>query len=157
MPLFRAKVRRQRDGRFRVDLEPFERDLLRTLPGYLRDLLATDDPSLERLFPPAYLGDEERDQEYRRLMRGDLMGSHLTSLDVLEETLDAADLDEEQLVAWMGALNDLRLVLGTRLDVSEDMGDEPFPEDDPRAPEFALYAYLTMLQDSVIEALSSAL
>ncbi len=157
MARFGMRVRRTRDGRFKVDLEPWERDLLRTLPGQLRDLLATDDPALERLFPPAYLADDERNDEYRRLMRSDLLASRLSSLDVLEATVDATELDEEQVVAWMGAINDVRLVLGTRLDVSEDMGPEPFDDDDPRSPAFALYGYLAMLQEWIVRALSGAL
>ena len=64
-------------------------------------------------------------------------------------------VDENQLHAWSTALNDLRLVLGTRLDVTEDM-DEVDPED-PRAPAFALYGYLTWLQGEIIEALAAAL
>ena len=152
MPLFDRRIRRRRDGRYAIGLERWERDLLRTLPGQLRDLLATDDPALERLFPPANLTDDERNDEYRRLMRGDLLSSRLSSLDVLEETVDAETLDEEQLVAWMGAVNDVRLVLGTRLDVSEDM--DPIDADDPEAPAFAVYDYLTWLLGQIIDALA---
>jgi len=60
-------------------------------------------------------------------------------------------LDEEQLLAWMGSLNDLRLVLGTRLDVSEDMTGP-----DPGHPEAALleiYHYLGFLLEEVLVAL----
>ena len=161
MAFLGIKVRRQRDGRYRVDLDPWERGLLRSLPGTLRDLLETDDPALERLFPTAYLGDDEatraRNDEYRRLMRSDLLARKQSALDVLEETVDAETLDEEQLVAWMGAVNDVRLVLGTRLDVSEDMGLDPFDDDDPRAPAYAVYVYLAELQEWIVRALSSAL
>lgn len=151
------KVRPLRNGRFRIDLDPDERGLLRTLPGQLRDLLATDDPALERLFPPAYLDDPERAEEYRRLMRSDLLSSKLSSLDVLEATVDRTELDEDELVAWMGALNDVRLVLGTRLDVSEGMDEDAFADDDPRRPAYALYGYLGYLQEWVVRALSTAL
>ncbi len=152
-----GKVRRTRDGRYRVDLEAWERDLLRSLPGQLRELLAEDDPALERLFPPAYLNDDERNDDYRRLMRDDLLAHRLSSLDILEATVDERDLDEEQLLAWMGSINDVRLVLGTRLDVSEDMGEEPFAPDDPRAAAFAAYSYLAYLQEWIVQALSSGL
>lgn len=161
MAFLGIKVRRQRDGRYRVDLDPWERDLLRSLPGQLRDLLQTDDPALERLFPTAYLGDDEetqrRNDEYQRLIRGDLLARKQSALDVLEETVDAEVLDEEQLVAWMGAVNDVRLVLGTRLDVSEDMGEDPFDDDDPRAPAYGLYVYLAHLQEWIVRGLSSSL
>ena len=154
---FGAKIRRTRNGDYTVDLETWERDLLRTLPGQLRDLLSSDDPALERLFPPAYLNDDERNDDYRRLMRDDLTNHRLSSLAVLEATLDEKRLDEDQLTAWMGALNDLRLVLGTRLEVSEDMYDQELDEDDPRGPGFALYSYLGYLQETVVLALSSGL
>lgn len=159
MPIFGPppKVKRSRDGTYAVTLETWERDLLRTLPGQLRDLLASDDPALERLYPPAYVGDDERNAEYVRLVKGDLERRRLTSIDVMESTIDATRLDEEQLVAWMGALNDLRLVLGTRLDVSEDPLEDQVAEDDPRAPAFALYGYLGFLQETVVAALSSGL
>ena len=158
MGLFRSpKIKRTRDGSYAVSLEAWERDLLRTLPGQLRDLLATDDPALERLYPPAYVDDDERNDEYQRLMRGDLTNRRMTAIDVLESTIDATTLDEEQLTAWMGAVNDLRLVLGTRLDVTEDPLEDQVDEDDPRAPAFALYGYLGYLQETVVQALSSAL
>ena len=157
MALFGMKVRPLRNGRFRLDLDADERALLRSLPGQLRDLLATDDPALERLFPPAYLSDDERNEEYRRLMRGDLLSSKLSSLDVVEATVEATELDEEQLVAWMGAVNDVRLVLGTRLDVSEDMDRDAFAEDDPRYPAWLLYVYLAELQEWIVRALSTRL
>ena len=158
MGLFSSpSIKRSRDGTYAVSLETWERDLLRTLPGQLRDLLATDDPALERLYPPAYVDDDERNDEYQRLMRGDLERRRMTSIDVMEATIDATTLDEEQLVAWMGAVNDLRLVLGTRLDVTEDPLEDQVDEDDPRAPAFALYGYLGHLQELVVAALSSAL
>lgn len=152
---FGARIRPTPTGEYTVDLEMWERDLLRTLPGQLRDLLASDDPALERLFPPAYLDDDERNDEYRRLMRDDLTDARLSSLAVLEATLDEKQLDEAQLTAWMGALNDLRLVLGTRLEVTEDMYDDEFDDDDPRSPGLALYSYLGYLQENVVQALSS--
>ena len=155
--MFGSRIKRTRSGHYEMRLDPWERNLLRSLPGQLRDLLATDDPALERLYPPAYSSDEEKNEEYTRLMRGDLTARRLTSIDVMEETIDAQRLDEDQLAAWLGALNDLRLVLGTRLQVTEEMYEEALPEDDPRAPAFALYAYLGVLEEQVVEALAGAL
>src|SRR3954469_23694181 len=158
MPLFaRPKFRRGSDGTYAVNLEPYERELLRSLPGQLRDLLATDDPALVRLYPPAYLTDASANEEYLRLTRGDLTSRRLDALEVLESTVDADRLTQEQLSGWMGALNALRLVLGTRLDVSEDDYGVEVPDDDPEAPAWAVYGYLGWLQEAVVEALSSAL
>ena len=55
----------------------------------------------------------------------------------------------------MGAVNDLRLVIGTNLDVCED--DGPLDPDDPDAPACAVYGYLTGLLDDIVSALADGL
>jgi hypothetical protein len=72
---------------------------------------------------------------------------------VVEETLHVERLEEEQLLGWMGALNDLRLVLGTRLDVSEET-DPLLDPDDPDQPAMAIYAYLGYLLETIVEAVA---
>jgi hypothetical protein len=134
-----------------------ERDLLRSLPAQLRELLGSDDPSLRRLHPPAYGDDPEREAEYRRMVRDDLLRDRREALDVMESTIDADTLDRDQLGAWLGSINDLRLVLGTRLEVTEDLSEEGVPDDDPRAPAFALYGYLGWLEEQLVDALAREL
>ena len=151
------RIRRARRGGYEVHLPPEERALLRSLPGPLREVLGTADPSLRRLFPPAYAGDPDRNAEYEALVRQDLTAERLRALTVLEDTAEAERLDEEQLSGWMRAINDLRLVLGTKLDVTEDMTEEDLPDDPDEARMFAVYGYLTALQWEVVEALSVAL
>ncbi len=151
-----ARIERRR-GEIRLRLPEHERDVLRQLPGQLRDLLGTDDDDLRRLFPPAYGDDEEANAEYRRLTRGQLLEGRMRALRVLEETVDSERLDEAQLEAWVGALNDLRLVLGTRLDVDESIYASEISPNDPRAPELALYAYLSWLQEQAVAALAAGL
>ena len=148
-------IRRTRDGTYRLQLSPEERDALRTLPGQLRELLGTDDPSLHRLFPPAYHDDPERDAEYRHLMREELVNRRLESLGVVEETIDAELITEEQLMAWLKVINDLRLVIGTRLDVTEDrdLTPETVAPDDPRLPLIVQYWFLLYLLDGTLRAL----
>lgn len=152
---FRRPFRRTRKGDFNLTIPPDERDVLRQLPDQLRELLTTDDPSLRRVFPPAYPDDEELEAEYRKFMADDLLDRHNGALEIMRDTIDQDRLDEDQMVAWLGALNDLRLVLGTRLDVTEDLDPTALADDDPRHPAFALYHYLTWLQGELIEALSS--
>ncbi len=129
---------------------------MRSLPGQLRELLGSDDPALYRLTPPAYdkPDDLELEDEYRRLMGDDLLERHKAALDVMETTVDRERLTEDEVHAWLGALNDLRLVLGTRLDVTEDLDVGSIPPQDPRQPAFALYHYLTWLQDEAVSALT---
>ena len=156
------RVKRSRRGGFELKIPPQERQLLRSLGPELRELLvhqaATaqpgEDPALDRLFPVAYPTDDDRQTEYRLLVHDELLSSHLAALAVLEETADAERLDEDQLLAWMRALNEVRLVLGTRLDVTEEGDERPVDRNDPRAGAFAVYDYLTYLQGEVIEALS---
>ncbi|MEO7443065.1 MAG: DUF2017 family protein [Acidimicrobiales bacterium] len=154
------RIKRAANGRIKVRIRDEEREILGDLPGQLRELMdeGTDDPSLRRLFPPAYLADQEQDQEreYQRLMGDDLRTRHLANLAILERTAEDEELSEEDAAGWLAALNNLRLVIGTRLDVSEDMDDAIDP-DDPRAPGLALYHYLSLLTQQLVDALSEAL
>lgn len=158
--MIRRRVRRNRHGQFEVRLDPPERDLLRSLAPQMREVIDdrnAGDPSVARLFPPAYRDDKdaERESEFRLLAGDELRTSHLAAMTTLEESADAERLDEEQLLAWMRAINDVRLVLGTRLDVTEEGHERPTDLSDPRAPAFAVYDFLTWLQGEIIDALSS--
>ena len=156
----RSRIERTGRGDFLVRLEPQERELLRTLPAQLRELLAEGDeadPSVRRLFPPAYVGDEEHEDEYRRLMGDDLREHHLQAIAIMEATIDQEQLAEGELAAWLSAIHDLRLVIGTRLDVSEDEDSGAVGPDDPRAPGLTLFTYLSVLEQQVVEALASSL
>lgn len=121
--------------------------LLSLLPQ-LRDLLTMDDPIAKRVFPVAYAEDAERDREYQQLVRDDLLESRLAAIDLIEETIDAKEIDVEHLEGWITAINSLRLVLGTRLDVSEDTHE--VDPDDPDAPLFAVYDYLAWMLEQAV-------
>jgi hypothetical protein len=123
----------------------------------MRELLelTTDDPSLRRLFPTAYHDDPDRDREYQQLARDELLERRLAALDVVESSARRRELTNDELSGWLTALNDLRLVLGTRLDVSEDLVD--IDADDPDAPALAVYGYLGMLLDEAVQALAEDL
>lgn len=150
----KRRIRRDRNGTFAINLPDEERELLTELPAQLRELLAEGDASsLRRLFPAAYHLDAEKDAEYHRLVREELVANRVARAEVLESTAHATVLTEEQLLSWMGAINDLRLVLGTQLDVSED--DEPVDADDPRAGHYGLYHYLGFLLENVLRALNA--
>jgi len=148
------RIKRTRRGEYLLRLPEGEREVLRSLPAQLRQLLSTDDASLRRLFPPAHADDPLANAEYTSLVRDDLMAERLARLEMMETTIDAARLDEQQLLAWLGVLNDLRLVLGTRLDVTEDMYEEEMPGDESRAPAFELFRYLGFVEEQIVEALA---
>ena len=161
--MIRRRVKRARRGGFDLRIPADERDILRSVGPSLREVLVDrataiepgEDEAVDRLFPAAYPDDEERQAEFRLLAHDQLLESHLGALAVLEETADADHLDEDQLLAWMRALNNIRLVLGVRLGVTEDRDEWPDSLDDPRAPAFAMYQYLTYLQGEIIEVLST--
>ena len=152
--MFQSRIRRTPAGEIGIDLPEEERALLRQVAAELGALLDgnTADPSLRRLFPPAY-EDESREREYRELTRSQLLSGRERALDVLRETADRDLLTEEEADAWLRALNDARLVLGTRLDVTEDYDWDAVAPGHPRAQELALYAYLSWLQEQLVEAL----
>ena len=151
------RIRRTGPDRYAVRLPDQEQALLVDLTRQLRGLLeeTSDDPSLRRLFPTAYVDDPDRDVEYQLLARDELVTRRLAALDALAATTEARELDAAGLSAWMGAVNDLRLVIGTNLDVSED--DGPFDPDAPDATARAVYGYLTALLDEVVRALEDGL
>jgi hypothetical protein len=155
------RLARRADGRFDVDLPPEERSLLRSLPSSMRLALTegtpADDPALARLNPKAYPDDEEFESEYRDLVGNELDAGRLVALDTLEATADAPTLDGDQLEAWMRAINDTRLLLGTRLAVTEDPAGRDVPDDHPDAQAIAVYDYLSWLEEQVVEALSDEL
>lgn len=164
MGLFTRRVKRLGVDRYRISLPEHEAELLRSLLPQLRGLLTTglgdNDPSLTRLFPTAYANDPERDAGYQALVRDELLEKRFASLDVIEGLLAEADGGEvsgEELSAWMRAINDLRLVLGTRLDVGEDDDPSDIAPDDPDAQAWAIYHYLAMLVSVIVDALAEDL
>ncbi len=146
-------IRRRADGLFHVRLPSEEREVLAALPGQLRDALDEGEPSLYRLFPPAHQDDPEANAEYAELVGQGLVEGKLRALAELERTAHAETLSEEDLAAWLGGLESLRLVLGTQLDVTEETYAS-FDPADPDAPRIALYHWLSWLQEEVVQAMS---
>ena len=146
------------DGGVEPQLSRDERTLVANLASELRSLLDGDtgDPLLRRLFPPAY--DEEADETaYRDLMGSELLNGRREALELLARTAKEKRLSAGEADAWLRALNDLRLVLGTRLDVQEDMLLDDLRPDDPRASGLAIYGWLSWLQEQLVAALSAGL
>jgi hypothetical protein len=121
------------------------------------------DPGLARLLPDAYGGDSEENAaaaaEFRRYTEADLRAGKrsdastvLATLAPLLEEGGALTLDREQADAWMRCLNDLRLVLGTRLGVSEETELDP-PPDDPAVQALHVYGWLGYLQETLVASL----
>lgn len=71
-------------------------------------------------------------------------------LEALPEPGGRIELTPAQADTWLTALNDVRLALGTALDVNEEMPEDP-PPDDPRAAHIGVYHWLTFVQDSLVQ------
>jgi len=152
-------VRREGEG-FVLEVDAEDRTTLVGLIGQLRDEIAADGRSehLRRLFPAAYHDHAEHEAEYQRLVHEDLASTRLASLVTVGEVLgrdpgsDEIALGEDDLDALMRALNDLRLVIGTLLDVSEDTDAGDVGPDDPDFGHFQLYGYLGWLLEGIVRA-----
>ena len=138
-------------------IAPQERTLIVRLLAELGELLSApaDQPAAARLFPVVHPDDPEREAEYQRLMRDELITSRLAGIETVKGVLDGTTkkvtFTEEQLTSFMQAVNGVRLVLGTILNVSED---DEVDEIEDHVPEYQLYAYLSWLLDSAVVAAS---
>ncbi len=167
MAELRPRVVREAGGRVALRMGARERAILGALLGELRELVAEAgpvpdqepalDPAVARLYPVAIPGDPEADAAFRDLTRADLEHTRRARLGVVTATLDAGSLDEAQAAAWLGVLNDLRLVLGTRLGVSEESEEAPIDEQDPDSERRIVYAYLGWLESQFVDVLAAAL
>lgn len=140
------------------------------------------DPALARLFPDAYGGPDELTEsdgkseqelrelsaEFRRFTENDLRSRKREDALAVVRTLDALSpagsggavltLAADECRSWLGSLNDLRLTIGTRLEVSdEDEGEDGslyrLPDSDPRKPMVMAYLWLGALQETLVESL----
>lgn len=139
---------------------PAGQDPLAALVGLpSADAALPEDPALARLLPDAY-GDDDADaaREFRRYTEADLRAgkrAHCrTVLATLPEGGGQVVLDRNGADAWLGCLNDLRLVLGTRLDVTEELDVDDLDEDDPRTGALHLYGWLGWLQESLLQVVT---
>ena len=152
-----APFRRRRDGRFTIRIDPSVRAVLVSMSEQLSPMVDPEEPMTRRLFPPAYPGQDlaQAEQDYRSLVDTALINHHRQACAELARTAHDDTLTGAELEAWLSAIGSMRLIIGTRLDVSENMV-EPAPQD-PTAPEYALYELLGQLQYLMIEVLSAQL
>ncbi|MET9151542.1 DUF2017 domain-containing protein [Streptomyces griseoflavus] len=136
------------------------------------------DPVLRRLFPDAYgapggtpqpaEAEEQRahSAEFRRYTENDLRAGKRDNALAVIRSLDALSpagrddavlkLSPDESRQWLGALNDLRLAIGSRLEISdEDDSDLLFhlPDEDPRKPMVMAYLWLGGLQETLVATL----
>jgi Domain of unknown function (DUF2017) len=114
-----------------------------------------DDRVLARLLPDFTTEDPDLASGLRSLHEPELIEAKDSAaalvLDTLPEVGGRIELTPQQADTWLTALNDVRLALGTALDVSEEMPEE-FPLDDPRSAHVGVYHWLTFVQDALVQA-----
>lgn len=173
----------RRFGRYTGWLEPAEAALIADLVDQLRQLLASrrsetpvdplvamtgmtlgpatppKDPAVARLLPDFHAEDAELSAGLRVLHEPELIAvkeaAAVALLDSLPRGGGQVRLDEETAGSWIAALNDVRLALGVRLDITEDNALPP-GADDPESAEAAMfhtYRWLSAVQDSLVTAL----
>jgi hypothetical protein len=147
-------LRRRRDGEIQIGLAEEERELLRQLCLRLAAEVegGGEEEGLARLFPVAYRDDKTAAAEFDELVRPGLAEGKVAALRRVGETAGSERLDERDAQAWLTALNDVRLVLGTRLGVTEETYATG-----SGSPGLAIYGWLTWLQGELVEALAAAL
>ena len=155
---------RRKGGELVARLEPAEARIIALLLDQLEQLLTAEaedvagDPVLDRLLPAGHRSDPELAADYRELTESALRAGKADDLATVRAGLPpdggTVRLDPEQAAAWLRTSNDLRLALGTRLDVREDT--EP-PEDlaSEEGQQLAVYYWLTGLQGSLVDALAA--
>lgn len=125
-----------------------------------------EDPILKRLLPDGYNDDPESAEEFRRLTDSELRATKATALHRVRDDVAAAeakdggkkvqvDIDEAAAEAWLHGVNDVRLALGTHLDIREEGDAEERANavtEDVRAS-YAIYDWLTWLQESIVRQL----
>lgn len=149
------------DG-IRISLDEQETGILRELAKEMRLLLEADIPPgddvLQRLFPRAY-EDEEEQKSYEDLIGNELRDVKREALRKVEDALGPAGPLDTELPAsdvdeWLRFLNDVRLAIGTRLEVDERKMEKEFDPNDPEAPALSVLHWLGWLQGTMLEELS---
>ncbi|HEV2243379.1 MAG TPA: DUF2017 domain-containing protein [Streptosporangiaceae bacterium] len=142
------------------DSGPAGPDDLAAMIGLTDNAKLPDDPVLARLLPDAYRDDPEASGEFRRYTEQGLRSAKVAAARTVLATLPAGGgrvrLSEPEAQAWLRALNDVRLALGVRLEVTDDFDDrvEEIAPDDPRAAYIDVYHWLAFLQETLVRALS---
>ena len=146
--------RAARGGRIVGSFEPYEVAMLRGLVGDVVGLVRTepaDNPAYARLFPPPS-HDAATAEDLRGLIHDDLREAKLEAARTLLGSLPddgAVSLDGETAEAWLTALNDVRLAIGTSIGVTEESYER-----DPEDAAMHVYQWLSFLQETLVDAVS---
>lgn len=145
-----------RDGQISVRLDDTMRALIKQVAEELREVLLVEDPELtRRLYPTAYPDDDEAEDDYQEVVHDQLLMQRLDGIDQLQATIDDEEISVDTADAWMNTINQIRLVLGTKLDVGEEQVE--IDQDDPEATSHVIYQVLSHILEELTSARVSAL
>ena len=155
---------RRRDGALDVTLSEPEVELVGSVAQQMEQVLEAPEqtPHTERLFPPAYKDDPDAQAEFARLMTGDLLDGKRRAVASVVATLARGAvkrggwrvrLSADEAQDWLAVLNDARLTLGSRLDVTEQTYDRDVDPDAPDAIAHEIFRYLGYLEEYLVETL----
>ncbi len=145
-----------RDGQISVRLDDTMRALIKQVAEELREVLLVEDPELtRRLYPTAYPDDDEAEDDYQEVVHDQLLMQRLDGIDQLQATIDDEEISVDTADAWMNTINQIRLVLGTKLDVGEEQVE--IDQDDPEATSHVIYQVLSHILEELTSARISAL
>ncbi|HVF20899.1 MAG TPA: DUF2017 family protein [Mycobacteriales bacterium] len=149
-----ARDFRRSGDRYVCRLRPYEVTLLRETVEDVQRFFSADvppNPISERLFPdPSF--DRAVSDELRELIEDDLRSGKQEAARTLLASLPddgRVSLTAEEAEAWLTALNDVRLALGTAVGITEEWAGD---EEDVRAQ---VYHWVSVLQEGLVEALAT--
>lgn len=128
-------------------------DPLAALIGIDSQAAKPTDPISTRLFPDAYPDDPDASMEFRRFTERSLRDTNVTRAKRVLADLEGRTkltLNPDQWQQWVGFLNNLRLALGTRLEIDQESWTEERSESDPLYQLHELYNWLTWMQETLI-------
>lgn len=148
---------------FRLSLEQDEATLLGRLLDEMNALLKSDLPRAEpvtgRLFPNAYESDDDQ-AAYEELVGDQLRSGKQEALEQVRKMLEdrsngAIEMNRADVDAWLTVVNDLRLTIGTRLEVTEETMQRELDAGDPDAAALSVLHWLGWVQESILRQITS--
>ena len=130
------------------------RGLLDELRAAIEDAENVDRSVIDRLFPKAY-ADEADAAAFEELVGDELRSQKLSAIETMRSRLGdhgpvAAEVDSQEKESWLPVLTDLRLAIGTKLDVDEDKMERALDPSDPEAPALSVLHWLGWMQESLL-------
>ncbi|MCH1512030.1 MAG: DUF2017 family protein [Acidimicrobiales bacterium] len=142
------------ENKYRIEITPWQCQLFSSLASELRESITKqNNPLVQRLFPIAYPDDPVANREFDSLVQKELLQSHLSALEILENKSEVEEFHETELIHLMQAINIVRIALGTRLDIHHEDDFYDIAESHPDHDLWVIYQILGEVLSLIVEAL----